>query len=488
MIVVAALFFTVMSGFGTAGVQAYTDDVSNVRFETSAPTEIVIDLSHFRLHLIENGYLVKSYPIAAGAPGMLTPVAQWRVGEKSHRSFAAPMSARHMRLFRFNGQSYGFTGFAIHGTPWPWTIGTRASHGCVRMYNADAVDLYPRVPIGTIVRTLYLPDEYALRLWGNHDGRLWGRSAVSTSVAVSQEGWDTARVVILARNDHFSDALAATTLASSFQHDPAVNMPAPLILTDPDELSNEAIEEMRRLGAEIAIVLGGAGAVSETVLDGLRAQGITPDRLWQNSAYGTAADVARRVKSNSDVWGTFGQPDTAVVVSGEDFVDAMSASAPAGAAGMPILLTKREFLDPETEEALIELGIRNVIVVGGAAVVSEATVQKIREIGITVRRIAGADGAETAVKVASEGNIIFGFSRAYPVFIVRGDHFSDGLAVSALASRFRAPVLLTGSAGLPPATKSFLTVFRDRIADPFIIGGPGAISADVEAQAKRAVD
>ena len=45
----------------------------------------------------------------------------------------------------------GSSMYRIHGTDAPWTIGTAASKGCIRMYNADVLDLYPRVPLGTRV-------------------------------------------------------------------------------------------------------------------------------------------------------------------------------------------------------------------------------------------------------------------------------------------------------------------------------------------------
>lgn len=45
----------------------------------------------------------------------------------------------------------GASTYRIHGTDAPWTIGTAASKGCIRMYNEDVVDLYGRVPVGTKV-------------------------------------------------------------------------------------------------------------------------------------------------------------------------------------------------------------------------------------------------------------------------------------------------------------------------------------------------
>jgi lipoprotein-anchoring transpeptidase ErfK/SrfK len=41
--------------------------------------------------------------------------------------------------------------YAIHGTNAPSTIGGFVSHGCIRMYNADIMDLYSRVGVGTRV-------------------------------------------------------------------------------------------------------------------------------------------------------------------------------------------------------------------------------------------------------------------------------------------------------------------------------------------------
>ena len=42
-------------------------------------------------------------------------------------------------------------GVGIHGTGQEWSIGSRASHGCIRMRVSDVKDLYPRVPVGATV-------------------------------------------------------------------------------------------------------------------------------------------------------------------------------------------------------------------------------------------------------------------------------------------------------------------------------------------------
>jgi hypothetical protein len=42
----------------------------------------------------------------------------------------------------------GASTYRIHGTDAPWTIGQAVSKGCIRMYNEDVLDLYPRIPVG----------------------------------------------------------------------------------------------------------------------------------------------------------------------------------------------------------------------------------------------------------------------------------------------------------------------------------------------------
>ena len=61
-----------------------------------------------------------------------------------------PLGARALYLFQNGIDTY----FRIHGTTAPETIGQSASNGCIRMLNEHVVDLYQRVPVGTVVTVL----------------------------------------------------------------------------------------------------------------------------------------------------------------------------------------------------------------------------------------------------------------------------------------------------------------------------------------------
>ncbi|WP_242848761.1 L,D-transpeptidase family protein [Syntrophomonas palmitatica] len=59
-----------------------------------------------------------------------------------------PFGARWMRL------SVPWGGYGIHGTNNPKSIGKAVSHGCIRMYNKDVIEIYDLTPIGTPVHTI----------------------------------------------------------------------------------------------------------------------------------------------------------------------------------------------------------------------------------------------------------------------------------------------------------------------------------------------
>ncbi len=61
-----------------------------------------------------------------------------------------PLGARALYLFQNGRDTY----FRIHGTTAPRSIGRSVSNGCIRMINDHVIDLYQRVPVGTVVTVL----------------------------------------------------------------------------------------------------------------------------------------------------------------------------------------------------------------------------------------------------------------------------------------------------------------------------------------------
>lgn len=109
---------------------------------TEQPT-ITVDVSRRRLYFIL-GNKKTTYRVAVGKPKTPSPIGNWTITEKAVDP-GGPFGARWMRL------SVPWGGYGIHGTNNPKSIGKRASHGCIRMYNKDVIKIYPLTPIGTPV-------------------------------------------------------------------------------------------------------------------------------------------------------------------------------------------------------------------------------------------------------------------------------------------------------------------------------------------------
>lgn len=106
---------------------------------------IEIDVATRRLRLFEEDKVIKEYPVAVGKSKTPSPLGEWKVVQKSLH-WGNGFGTRWMGL----NVPWGIYG--IHGTNKPGSIGTYASHGCIRMFNRDVEDLYPLVPAGTRVR------------------------------------------------------------------------------------------------------------------------------------------------------------------------------------------------------------------------------------------------------------------------------------------------------------------------------------------------
>lgn len=91
-----------------------------------------------------------------------------------------PLGARALYLFEGDRDTL----YRIHGTNEPWTIGEAVSSGCIRMLNADVIDLYGRVPNGTSVVVLRQGTIANLP----HDQRFYGRVEQPVQEASARQG------------------------------------------------------------------------------------------------------------------------------------------------------------------------------------------------------------------------------------------------------------------------------------------------------------
>ena len=145
------LRLTVANGFGSskASPKRSVFDLGSRSRLLRGSHLILIDKRSMTLYDIHNRRVIRHYEIAIGAPSTPTPNGYFKLGAPQRADGAWGVLRRP--LYRFSHSGRRATGFYIHGTDSPWSIGTWASHGCVRLQNWAIRRVSKTVPNGALV-------------------------------------------------------------------------------------------------------------------------------------------------------------------------------------------------------------------------------------------------------------------------------------------------------------------------------------------------
>ncbi|MBV4418707.1 cell wall-binding repeat-containing protein [Clostridium tyrobutyricum] len=184
-------------------------------------------------------------------------------------------------------------------------------------------------------------------------------------------------------------------------------------------------------------------------------------RLGGQNRYETSAKISQNKWTSAD---------SAVVVSGEAFADALSAAPFAKQINAPILLTSSNSLDNNASSELSRLKVKNVYIIGGTGVVSSSVENAVKKMKINVQRISGSDRYATSLEVAKK------ISKPEQIFIASGQGFADGLSISSYAASSGSPVLLINGNKLTNATLQYV---KDNSSKMYAVGGTGVVSDSI---------
>lgn len=291
--------------------------------------------------------------------------------------------------------------------------------------------------------------------------RLGGRDALWTMALISRSpaGFGgTGGTVVLAASSGYWDALSASALAGAEG--------APVLLTDPSELSFPTRAELARLRPTRVIVAGGERAVSARVEGQVRAcLDAEVVRVAGDDAQGTARAFCERLGARGG---------EAFVASSTSYHDTLSIAPYAYAKGAPVLLAGPDGrLSPETLELIENAGFEKVVVVGGPISVSSDVEAQLG--ARFFERVYGEDAVDTsAATVAWERARGMGVSL---MGVASANGWHDALAGAALCGR-NGSVLVLAAPDRMQAVESVLSDTGPE-ASGFIFGGLESVPKSV---------
>lgn len=196
-------------------------------------------------------------------------------------------------------------------------------------------------------------------------------------------------------------------------------------------------------------------------------EGLSVKRLYGPTRVETAIKVSEEIykdKSTKNV----------VLAGSKGEIDALTGTLFASSQDAPLLLLNR--YDQLIKNELNRLGVKNVYLLGGESTINKTVEGELESAGYIVKRLAGKNRLDTAVKIAKEVK-----NEASHVFLAndgRSGSLADALAVGPVSGRDQVPILLTAKNKLPDAT--FFAMKELKVSRVTIVGGTGVVSNKVK--------
>lgn len=304
--------------------------------------------------------------------------------------------------------------------------------------------------------------------------RLFGGDRYTTAIQICKNGWISSDYVVIARGDEFPDALSGVVLASKYD--------APLLLTPPDSLNQYTADEIKRIGAKEVFILGNGAAISSSVVKDLQEQCQIENkkihRFGGIDRYETSAIIAAEIGSSRK---------TAIIATGENFPDALSAAPLAGSRKWPLLLVNglKSEIGNLTRETLTKLNINQTIIIGQVDVVSKEIEENLKSSNSPVKsiqRIGGDDRYQTCLEIIKYRLAGEPFSLEN-VYLATGRDFPDALSGSILAAKSNGAIILTPEI-IGKNTFDYLKINSSKIYNFYLLGGNDVISDTIYEQLK----
>ncbi|WP_102264457.1 cell wall-binding repeat-containing protein [Mesobacillus jeotgali] len=256
--------------------------------------------------------------------------------------------------------------------------------------------------------------------------------------------------VIVTSGNNFPDSLAGGVLSSTLNGN--------VILVDDSKVSKVITEAERVLKSNgKVLILGGEMAVSKNVENALKKHFIV-ERIGGVNRVDTSIKIADRVNTN---------PSEIIIVSGNNFADALSIVPYAALQFIPILLnTDSNDLNQEIKDYIEAHSTSKVTIIGGEAAVPNQAQKYIENRDIVVERVAGSSRYDTSLAIANTY-----FPGAKKTGIASGINFPDALSGSGLALRQSMPIILTH----PVNSNNTVLNYMKKMDSLYVFGGEAAL-------------
>lgn len=302
--------------------------------------------------------------------------------------------------------------------------------------------------------------------------RLSGSTRIDTAIEIAKAAFTgTIRSAVLTTADNYPDALTGSVLAYKLN--------GPILLVGSSAEDQEKVMEYLKSSLEpggTVYILGGPAVVSRDIEDKLADAGIKQQiRIYGADRYETAVNIVKQLEVKK------GTP--VVLVSGEDFPDALSISSIAAKSQYPVLPVLKDGMNDVVKEEIASISPKKVYIIGLQGAISSRVEDKVARItGLdseNIIRIGSTDRYETALKVAQ----YFDYD-SNTVCIATGKDFPDALTGSIFAAIYKAPIILADGS---LSDEAINYIQSKKPTGSAVFGGPSAVDQEIVQQLEQLI-
>ena len=191
--------------------------------------------------------------------------------------------------------------------------------------------------------------------------RVSGKDRYATAVEIAEEVGGFNQAILASGNDSSPDALSIASYAAAKQ--------IPILLTGQKSLSDYTKNYVETTNITQATLIGGTGAISDSIKSGLENSGVNTLRISGKDRYLTSVEVAKTLEF---------EYSNLFFANGDVFIDALPGSSLAAAMGAPVILTQKEKL-PESVSGYLDenKAAQSMYLLGGTGAISEGVMNDI---------------------------------------------------------------------------------------------------------------
>ena len=268
--------------------------------------------------------------------------------------------------------------------------------------------------------------------------RLAGETRYDTSASIALDGWKQSDYAILVCGGNYPDALSSAPFAKKYD--------APILLTNGDNLPAVTKKTLIKLQVKNVFIIGGTSVIPLSTEAELQSLNISVTRLAGQDRYETAIKVAQLLPPPAEI----------IVVTGEDFTDALSVGPIAALKQVPIILVPKNYMPDSVKAYISANNISKTYVLGNSDIIDDSIYNQFPG----SERIIGAD------KYVRNINFNIKFDNLFStkdICIATGEVFADALTGAAYAAKKGIPIILVNA--YPPSYTRIYTVDKLNRAD-----------------------